>query len=433
MKSDSRLTLVKSLPTVEAGDPLEFCADEGIVSVIGNATPPGGTYSSPNADVNDALNPTVGIADLDALQPGTYTLEYSITANGCTNTDTKTLTIHPIPEAPDPDDQARCDDGSVSLVHNTTSDFTVKWYENEDDNTPIWTGNVFNTPSLSETTTYYVSLTNEFDCEGPKSSITAIINPLPVVDAGGPITFCVEAIDEDLNQYVNLVPGEWVGPGTTIDGKFNSTNLENGKYIPVYTYTNPITGCSNSDELEIQVGLDPNIFADPQEIEAGNFVSFSSNLANASEIAWDFGDGFTSNELTPIHYYYEAGEFDISITFTLDNDCSGNFTAEKLVTVTDDVEIITSIDNEAINPSLSLFPSPLQNTLYLDNSFSTQKNVSIIVYDLSGKVIINKQGNISKSNNIILTRDDILLINSGIHILQLQFDDFVVTQKLFKQ
>lgn len=58
----------------------------------------------------------------------------------------------------------------------------------------------------------------------------------------------------------------------------------------------------------------------PYAIEEGNFVRFVDNTStddNAiAQYVWDFGDGTTSNEPNPIHYYTNPGTFNVSLTVT---------------------------------------------------------------------------------------------------------------------
>lgn len=66
---------------------------------------------------------------------------------------------------------------------------------------------------------------------------------------------------------------------------------------------------------------------------------------------WDFGDGNSSNEETPIHYYQESGDFFITLIVTDDYGCSD--TARQKVNVIDDIKIwIPSAftnDNDGLN------------------------------------------------------------------------------------
>lgn len=106
----------------------------------------------------------------------------------------------------------RCDEGSVALKATTISEGTVfKWYESLDAEMPVKTQSdpVFVTPALDKTTTYYVSATTVFGCEGPRKPVVAEIT-LPYAAA---ITASGDTLRSNYAQgnqwYLNgiMIPG----------------------------------------------------------------------------------------------------------------------------------------------------------------------------------------------------------------------------------
>src|SRR5258708_28257023 len=86
---------IKALPTAAisyAGSP--YCA-VGTATVTESGTG-GGSYST---TAGLSLNASTGAIDLGASTPGTYTVTYSFTANGCGNTATASVTIKALPTA----------------------------------------------------------------------------------------------------------------------------------------------------------------------------------------------------------------------------------------------------------------------------------------------------------------------------------------------
>lgn len=63
------------------------------------------------------------------------------------------------------------------------------------------------------------------------------------------------------------------------------------------------------------------IGVDPFEVQ---FFDLSSASSTVDSWSWDFGDGNTSNEASPIHTYAETGVYDVSLTITADS-CSSTF------------------------------------------------------------------------------------------------------------
>lgn len=97
----------------------------------------------------------------------------------------------PSPVAPP---SSRCNAGSVKLTAaGAVSGQEYKWYTAEFTGSSIVTGPELNTPSLSATTDYYVSIYDPVTtCESPrvKTTATVVIIDKPVLNASGTLTLC---------------------------------------------------------------------------------------------------------------------------------------------------------------------------------------------------------------------------------------------------
>ncbi len=72
---------------------------------------------------------------------------------------------------------------------------------------------------------------------------------------------------------------------------------------------------SCGDDLELPA-LDPAFTLDPAVPEVGLPVMFDNTTLNANGYSWDFGDGNTSEEISPSHTYEEAGSYTVTLTAT---------------------------------------------------------------------------------------------------------------------
>ena len=61
-------------------------------------------------------------------------------------------------------------------------------------------------------------------------------------------------------------------------------------------------------------------------------VTFSNTSTVATSYSWDFGDGSTSNETSPVHTYAEGGTYDVKLTAT-----NGDLSDESSQSVTVDL------------------------------------------------------------------------------------------------
>lgn len=129
-------------------------------------------------------------------------------------------------------------------------------------------------------------------------------------------------------------------------GDENSSVLEN----PVHTYSEPgiygvclliedtETGCQDSFCLDILVGTIPCeanfdyfVLADSLGVNTVYFTNLSTG--DFTQTFWDFGDGNTSTQNSPIHTYDSTGVFPVCLTITNpDNpDCADTFCLDVVI------------------------------------------------------------------------------------------------------
>ena len=105
-----------------------------------------------------------------------------------------------------------------------------------------------------------------------------------------------------------------------------------------------------------------------------------------TEWFWDFGDGFTSTEQNPTHFFGEVGTYEVCLTVSNENS---NDTQCKTLTF----EIVdTNTEAPTYEPIAQVFPNPFQRYL----SFSLRKDwlpvdTRVVVYDAVGRMVQNRQ------------------------------------------
>ena len=124
--------------------------------------------------------------NLPVLTPGSYTLNVRAKdSNGYWSNPVVsapfTITACTPPNAPAANNGSVCGSGTVSLsATGATGTQVYRWYVDSGTSTISFSGSPFITPTLSATTTYFVSI---FDpatsCESTRSAATAAVNPIP--------------------------------------------------------------------------------------------------------------------------------------------------------------------------------------------------------------------------------------------------------------
>ncbi|MFT3680465.1 MAG: Ig-like domain-containing protein [Ferruginibacter sp.] len=158
--------------TATATDVIKWYSDAALTTQLTTPTPT--TYTTPSISA---------------------TTNYYVTAtspDGCVSASatTVTATVNPGPNAPTGIGDKRCGPGSVTLTATINGNATdvVKWYSDQNLATLVFTGLSFQTPSLSDTTDYYIVEENAAGCASTPVKVTALINAVPlapsVINAG---------------------------------------------------------------------------------------------------------------------------------------------------------------------------------------------------------------------------------------------------------
>ena len=234
--------------------------------------------SNPTGFTSNTQNPSVN---------PTVTTTYSLTvtdAGNCSSNTQITYTVNPIPSF-NLSDTNICFGQSVTL--NASGANTYSW--NTGSNSPSIT------VSPTITTNYILSGTITPTNCSRTDTITVTVNQLPSVNAGQYPQFCNQPIPTLLSN-ANPPSGTWSGPGITSGGTFTPSTT--GNFIFNYSYTDSITGCTNSDTVLVTVG---NV----QNANAGNGFSLCQNastvtLSGFSPLGgiWS-GSGISGNNFDP--------------------------------------------------------------------------------------------------------------------------------------
>ncbi len=144
-------------------------------------------------------------------------------------------------------------------------------------------------------------------------------------------------------------------------GDGGTSTADNPTYIynvpGVYTVTLTATGIgggTNSMTKVDSVVVHPRAQAffvlQPTEVAVPSQPVFAYNLSsNASLYTWDFGDGTSSAELNPVHYYQQAGLYDVMLIANNQWNCPDTFQLLEAVTANGAGEI--SFPNAFTPPS----------------------------------------------------------------------------------
>jgi surface protein len=279
---------------------------------------------------------------------GNYLVDLTVTdTNGCSATITKNVTIWQGPTAQFNTFSA-CVGNLTFFIDKSTADGAdiIQWDWSFGD--PASGGDNFSTeqnPSHEYTAegVYEVILLVE-DANGCVDSDTVdlVVEPAPVADfiadsvcLGNVMTFINQSFSN--GQPISNYYWEFGDGSTSTDANPTKTYSAPGNY-DVLLVVETDGGCSAEVVKTVKVFFLP--VADFEwtnnqacEMDTTFFTDFSAPVGNAviDTWFWQFGDGGTSDERNPAHYYADAGSYAVNLLVTDINGCQNSITKTVVV------------------------------------------------------------------------------------------------------
>ncbi|MCX7767686.1 MAG: PKD domain-containing protein [Flavobacteriales bacterium] len=223
-------------PSITPSGP--FCTNSSPVNLT--ATPGGGTWSGPGVSASGLFNP-------GSAGPGTHSITYTITSNGCSGSATTSVVVNPVPSPTITPTGPLCINQSPVSLTATPPGGTFS-------GSGVSASGVFD-PALAGAGTHTILYTvSSAGCTGSASTTISVsnapnanINPVPPLCANsGPVTLTAQTPG-----------GTWSGTGVhPTTGVFTPSNSGVGTFAITYTV---ITGvCTSSATTNVVVNPNPS-------------------------------------------------------------------------------------------------------------------------------------------------------------------------------
>lgn len=345
----------------------------------------------------------------DPVATPTETTTYMVTsenASGCTDFDTVTVVVNPLPgpaistNGP----TSFCDGGSVELTADFASDYD--WSTGENSQTIV----------ADTSGTYSLTVTDAMGCQN-STNIEVEIFENPVVDGGSDRFRCsgdslsFNGMGADslawfpIPSYLDTIAnGEEFVPGNT--GDYELVGISEDGCIDKDTVL--VTIYPNPSQIELSVGMSGNLFV---------------NTANGTT-EW-YQDG-ASLDHTGTSFFYDSipyCEGDYSVIFTDENGCNSYDTISvdsSMTTGTCNV----GLDDYAIE-EVSIYPNPTLYKVYMD--FDGIKERTIQVYSSTGKIVQELSVH-EQSISVDLSQNE-----RGTYFITITSDDSISRARVVKQ
>jgi hypothetical protein len=379
---------VNPIPVVNANaSALAVCSGSS-VTLFGTGTATNYFWS------NNAQN---GISFIPAV---TTTYQVIGTNGNCTNIDTITVAVNPLP--------------TVNAIASSTSicaGDSVTLSASGNASTYTWTNNVQSGVAFlpTTTTTYQLSGTNG-NCTN-SDTITVVVNPLPTVNATASSTSICAGDSVTLSVSGNASTYSW------------TNNVQSGvAFLPTTTTTYQLSGtngnCTNSDTITVVVNPLPTVLINSFPTDTVCLSAGPLNLPTASPLGGVFsGLGVSGSIFDPsiagvgVHYVrYDYADM---------NGCVNS--DSTLITV----DLCTNLGDEIERKGLEIYPNPFSSELMINNLL--EENFRVDILSLTGQIMHSQT--ISSRSNLLHTSS----LKSGIYFIRISGEGFLFNKKMVKQ
>ncbi len=312
---DSMLLTVVPLPALDAGPDTGVCQGSSIQL---SATGTGSFNWSPATGLN---NPNIANPSAQPSVTTTYTV--TLTANGCTSTDQVTVAVLGLPNADAGADQYLCPGFDIPL-------------QGSGGGTPLWSpaGSLNDATSLTplasptSTTTYTLTITDGNGCSAT-DQVTVQVSADPPADAGPDVSIC-QGEQVTIGGSPTNIPGTSVlwSPAAGLSDPTASNPVVTATATTAYIVTVTSDTCTSQDIMLVTLqGVAEAAFNVRLEPACDGMRAFFTDLSSGgSEWLWDFGDGATSTEQNPQHFFAYGQPLTVTLTVTDGLGCTSTLT-----------------------------------------------------------------------------------------------------------
>ena len=178
--------------------------------------------------------------------------------------------------------------------------------------------------------------------------------------------------------------------------------------------------CEASSE-SIFLSVVPTPTATFSYTNVGSDYTFKPDNSNYQAYFWEFGDGFTSVLQEPQHNYKSSSNktVNVELEVTDNNDCKAKAT-DKL-----DIPDFSSVE-ELAKLGLKMYPSPVQDKLFIEWSNEVKSQTRVTIYTVDGQNVA------MFTNNLSAFSVDLTNIVAGLYVIEIQSDELTIRQRLIK-
>ncbi len=152
-------------------------------------------------------------------------------------------------------------------------------------------------------------------------------------------------------------------------------------------------------------------------------VRFTNKATDSYTMIWDFGDGGQDFTLNPTHLFTVKKIYQIRLIAV--NDCGRD-------TIFKTLDLRTTAVNDVANYNFTASPNPFSNQLNVQFSLQKTENISLQLFDLTGKLVENWLENVQNTEGVFNQNFATTDLLSGVYLLQVRIGNGVFYKKIVK-
>ncbi|WNJ16401.1 PKD domain-containing protein [Pontibacter sp. G13] len=271
----------------------------------------------------------------------------------------------------------------------------------------LWsTGDSSNTLDISAlgAGTYWVEVLEPRGCFLTDTIVVSGFDQFPTLNLGDDLQSCDSIL---LGSSQPNMTYEW---STGASSPF-ITAYSSGLYI--LTITNP-NNCATTDTVGVLISKVPQAeFFVPDTIINTDLTVYFINQSDFGDFLWEFGDGQTSTQISPVHTYSDTGWYCVNlITTDLQSNCGSDTATHCVYVQRPNSTDISSLEDISVN----VYPNPNYGQIWVDlpDSFNASWNIQMI--DGVGRSILSTEWEAGASQKILFEMPD---VSRGIYHLRI--------------
>lgn len=298
------------------------CATDNLAFATNSVGAVGHEWTFGDGNTSTSANPSKGYASA-----GTYNVKLIVTSiNGCKDTTTSNVTVHPRASVSFTNSTNFCVGLSAAFT-NTSSlssgTMTHQWSFG-DGNTSSNTNPTYTYPSAGNYTVKLTTTTDKGCINTNTSSVIVYAKPganfnAASVCAGGTVTF------NNTTTGGSTYAWDFGDAGTSTLASPTHTYTTAGTYTVKLTATNA-NSCTDVITKQIVIFANPVANFTVTDRCIGQSLSFVNSSTGANDVLWQFGDGNSSNSYNPTYTYGNSGTFNVTLSIKSLNGCQASVT-----------------------------------------------------------------------------------------------------------